>query len=92
MTEALISRKREYVPKTVVALALHWLVNQRTRPLVKFTLRGFSRCQAGRQKMTKHSDEIWKEASLGVYAVSLLFCDSLFEASLGVRRVSFWST
>ena len=28
----------------------------------------------------------------GVYVVSLLFCDSLFEASLGVRRVSFWPT
>ena len=43
-TEVLISRQREYVPICVVALALHWLVIQRTRPLIKVTFRGFSRC------------------------------------------------
>ena len=42
--------------------------------------------------MSKHSDEIWQEASLGATVVSLLFCDSLFEASLGATLVSFWPT
>ena len=68
-TEVLISRKREYLPNCAPALALHWLVIQRTWLLIKFTFWGFSWCQAGRQKMTKHSDEIWQEVS----AVSMWF-------------------
>ena len=79
----------------VVALVLHWLEIQRTRLLAAMleihflkllsVLRGF-------KKNDRREEQNLAGSFCGVTVVSLFFCDSLFEASLGVTLVSFWPT
>ena len=77
------------------ALALHWLAIQRIWLLAAMLEFHFLRllCLSGGSTQNDKTFG-WNLARsfCGATVVSLLFCDSLFEASLCVRRVSFWPT